>query len=120
MMRLGQEKYLNIKGKGKKEKGGTTPDISIETTKVRRQKLLRLPSKRKWLLTKNSIPAIKTHYEVIAIKTVWYQSKDLKTTSIIGQGHETDLHMCAYLIYCEVDIAEQWGIFSTDGTESIN
>lgn len=47
MMRLGQEKYLNIKGKGKKEKGGTTPDISIETTKVRRQKLLRLPSKRK-------------------------------------------------------------------------
>lgn len=30
----------------KKEKGGTTSDISIETTKARRQKLLRLPSKR--------------------------------------------------------------------------
>ena len=37
-------------------------------------------------------------------------------TNIIGQGHETDLHMYAYLIYCEGDIAEQWGIFSIDGT----
>ena len=41
-------------------------------------------------------------------------------TSIIGQGRETDLHMYAYLIHCEGDIAEQWGIFSIDGTESIN
>lgn len=68
MMRLGQEKYLNIKGKGKrKKKGETISDISIETTKARRQKI---PFKRKVLLTKNSIPAIKTHYEVTAIKTV--------------------------------------------------
>lgn len=118
-MRLSQEKYFNIKGKGKK-KGGTTSDISIETTIARRQKILYLPSKRTWLLTRNSIPAIKTHYEVIAIKTVWFQSKDWKMTSIIGQGRETDLHMYAYLIHCEGDIAEQWGIFSIDGTESIN
>lgn len=45
MMRLSQEKYFNIKGKGKK-KGGTTSDISIETTIARRQKILYLPSKR--------------------------------------------------------------------------
>lgn len=101
----------------KKEKGQTTSDIFIETTKARRQKI---PSKRTWLLTKNSIPAIKTHDEVTAIKTVWYQSNDKKMTNLIGQGHETDLHMYAYLIYCKGDIAEQWGIFSINSTESIN
>ena len=41
-------------------------------------------------------------------------------TNVIRQGHETDLRIYAYLIYCKGDTAEQWGIFSIDDTESIN
>lgn len=42
-----RSRIFEYKGKGKKkEKGGTTSAISIETTKSQRQKLLRLPSKK--------------------------------------------------------------------------
>lgn len=106
-MRISQEEFLRIKGKAH-QNSRTTAGISTETIKAEDNGITYLSSKRKSLLTKNSVADVGTYYTAAVIKALKYWSKDKQ----IHQCQMTELwnrptYIYGHLIYDKGHSEEQ-------------